>query len=338
MRFRVGDKDYDRPCFWEEGGCLILIDQRKLPARTVLLKAETVKEQVEAVRTLAVRGAPAIGAFGAYSLALALSRGEDVHDEILRSRPTAVDLRNCMDMVREAYEHGGKEAALLEAQRISGEIIRKCRSIGEHGVGVIKDGAKIMTHCNAGALAALDHGTALAPIRWKARRGGNIYVWVSETRPLLQGARLTAWELLQEGIDHSIVVDGACGPLMRKGDVDLVITGADRVCTNGDIANKIGTYDKAVLAKENGIPFYVAFPSTTIDMECSRGDDIPIEYRGEEEVKEFGGALTSPEGSPAFNPAFDVTPAEYITGYITEFGVFDLERFTTKIKTPRPFE
>ncbi|MFW3145477.1 MAG: S-methyl-5-thioribose-1-phosphate isomerase [Thermoplasmatota archaeon] len=339
MRFRVGDKEFDRPCFWEEDGSLILIDQRRLPAQAAIIRAGTVPEQVEAIRTLAVRGAPAIGAFGAYSLALALSRGEEAYGELLRSRPTAVDLRNCMDMVMEEYANGGKEAALLEARRICGDIIERCRRIGEHGIDVIKDGARVMTHCNAGALATLDHGTALAPVRTKVREGGRIFVWVSETRPLLQGARLTAWELQQEGIEHSIIIDSACGSMMRKGEVDLVITGADRVCTNGDIANKIGTYDKAVLAKENDIPFYVAFPSTTIDMNCSLGDDIPIEYRGEDEVKEFGGAVTSPEGSPAFNPAFDVTPAEYITGYITEEGIFDLDGFIGKIKKkPRPLE
>jgi translation initiation factor eIF-2B subunit alpha/methylthioribose-1-phosphate isomerase len=189
-----------------------------------------------------------------------------------------------------------------------------------------------LTHCNAGALASIDWGTALSPIRFKKRTGGEPFVWVSETRPLLQGARLTAWELLQEGIDHRIVVDSASGYLMRKGKVDLVITGADRVCSNGDLANKIGTFGKAVIAKELAIPFYVAFPKTTFDPLCENGDSVPIEEREPLEVLEMGGKGISPEGSEAFNPAFDITPAEYVTGYITEGGVFTLEDFLKWIR------
>ena len=326
MKFPIKGKIVDKPCFWVKDNRLELIDQRKLPSEVELIEAVTISEQIECIRTLAVRGAPAIGAFGACSLALAVQRGEDAEEaygSLLVSRPTAVDLRNCLDRVKAACDHG--KGVMKEAYAIYDKIIDSCRMIGEHGVEVIGDDARVMTHCNAGALASLDWGTALAPIRLKAREGGNPFVWVSETRPLLQGARLTAWELLHEGIDHRIIVDGASGHLMREGKVDLVITGTDRVCRNGDFANKIGTYEKAVLAKENKIPFYIAFPSTTIDRNCDSGEEIPIEERGAEEVLKFRGADAAPYGSSAFNPAFDVTPAKYVTGYITENGVFDLD-------------
>lgn len=278
------------------------------------------------IRKLAVRGAPAIGAFGAYSLALAIERGEDPEESyrrLLGSRPTAVDLRNCLDIVKEAHEND--DDVVKAAAGIYNGIIDSCKRIGEHGAKLIPDRSRILTHCNAGALASIDWGTALAPIRAKAREGGEPFVWVSETRPLLQGARLTAWELLQEDIDHSIIVDSASGHMMREGNVDLVITGADRICMNGDLANKIGTYGKAVLARQNDIPFYVAFPSTTIDRELSSGVDIPIEERRAEEVLSFHGEDVAPVGSNGYNPAFDVTPARYVTGYITEHGVLDPE-------------
>lgn len=309
-------------------GALELIDQRKLPGSVEFIKASSIDEQVECIRTLAVRGAPAIGAFGACSLAQAVDRDEDpriAYSKLLGSRPTAVDLRNCLDMMIEAVNKG--ESVIDRAAKICSDIIEKCRLIGEHGARAIPDEARILTHCNAGALATLDWGTALAPIRFKARSGGDPFVWVSETRPLLQGARLTAWELLQEGIGHRIMVDGASGHLMRKGEVDIVITGTDRVSMNGDAANKIGTYEKAVIAKENDIPFYIALPSTTIDRSLPSGNGIPIEERGAEEVLELWGDNIAPAGSKAYNPAFDVTPAEYITGYITEYGVFDLDGF-----------
>jgi len=311
-------------------GSIVLIDQRQLPGKLSFLKAATVDQQVEAIRTLAVRGAPAIGSFGAFSFSFAISRGEgleETYKALLGSRPTAVDLRNCLDEVRTAFTMNGVEGAHRAASEIYERTIEACRRIGKAGSRLIPDRSNVMTHCNAGALASLDWGTALAPIRFRARAGGDPFVWVSETRPLLQGARLTAWELLQEGIRHSVVVDSASGYLMREGRVDLVITGADRVCLNGDLANKIGTYEKAVLAKDNGIPFYVAFPRTTIDIECPAGASIPIEERGGEEVDSFGGSRVTPEGSESFNPAFDVTPAELVTAYITEDGIFTLDEF-----------
>lgn len=316
-------------------GVLKFIDQRELPDKVVLREAGTIEEQIMAIRTLAIRGAPAIGSFGAYSLALALSRGEvleGTYGSLLGSRPTAVDLRNCLDEVALAFVDKGTEDAMEAARDIYERTIEACRRIGKTGARLISDGARVMTHCNAGALASIDWGTALSPIRYKARSGGDPFVWVSETRPLLQGARLTAWELAQEGIRHSVVVDAACGHLMRSGEVDLVITGADRVCANGDFANKIGTYEKAVLAKEIGIPFYVAFPKSTIDGKCPSGASIPIEERDGNEVAFIRGARVVPEGTPAFNPAFDVTPAKYVTGYITERGVFPLEGFLNLIR------
>ncbi|MEA3559756.1 MAG: S-methyl-5-thioribose-1-phosphate isomerase, partial [Candidatus Thermoplasmatota archaeon] len=217
MKFPLKGELVDRPCFRVKDDMLELIDQRMLPSKVRIIYAASIPEQVECIRTLAVRGAPAIGAFGAYSLALAAKRGENVDDaykELLSSRPTAVDLRNCMDRIKETY-HQGKDA-LESAASIYNGIIDSCRRIGEQGARVIGDGARVMTHCNAGALASIDWGTALAPIRVKAREGGDPFVWVSETRPLLQGSRLTAWELLQEGIDHRIVVDGASGYLLAK--------------------------------------------------------------------------------------------------------------------------
>ncbi len=336
MLFRVKDEVLDRPCFWLEDGSLHLIDQRRLPSEVVLIYASTIHGQVEMIRTLAVRGAPAIGSFGACSLALAMQRGEDADEAyslLLGSRPTAVDLRNCLDEVMEGFRSDGAVGALDAASSVYSRTIDACRQIGEHGAVVIPERGKILTHCNAGALASIDWGTALAPVRIAKRAGREPFVWVSETRPLLQGARLTAWELLQEGIKHRIIVDSASGYLMRKGEVDLVITGADRVCANGDFANKIGTYEKAVIAKELGIPFYVAFPRTTLDLKCLNGDSIPIEVRSPAEIDELGGKRITPMGSEACNPAFDVTPAEYVSGYITENGVFTLEEFLKVIRS-----
>jgi translation initiation factor eIF-2B subunit alpha/methylthioribose-1-phosphate isomerase len=301
-----------------------------LPKKIEIIQARTLDEQVEAIKTLAVRGAPAIGSFGAFSLSFSLKRGEDLEDSceaLLGSRPTAVDLRNCLDEVRTAYLDNGIEAAGSKALEIFDRIIEACKKIGEHGASMIPDKARIMTHCNAGAVATMDWGTALSPMRIKKRHGGEPFVWVSETRPLLQGARLTAWELSQEGIDHKVIVDSASGYVMRKGEVDLVITGADRVCANGDIANKIGTYEKAVIAHELEIPFYVAFPRTTIDPMCPNGDSIPIEERGADEVGSFSKQRVIPAGSDSYNPAFDVTPSKYISAYITEDGIFSLQEF-----------
>ena len=324
----------DRPSFWLEEGSIQFLDQRALPWSTFIITAETISEQAEAISSLAVRGAPTIGTFGALSLALSINRGEDeraAYQQLFGSRPTAVDLRNCMDKVMGTYRSNGAEASLETALDLMEDTIRSCRKIGESGRSLIMDNSRIMTHCNAGALATLDWGTALSPIRVRAREGGSPFVWVSETRPLLQGSRLTAWELLNEGIDHRIVVDGCAGHLMSRDEVDLVIVGSDRVAANGDIANKIGTLGKAVLAKEFGIPFYVAFPRTTVDPECPSGNDIPIEVRSDSEITSIHGSGIVPEGSGAYGPAFDVTPSKYITGYITEDGVLSKDEFVSSI-------
>jgi translation initiation factor eIF-2B subunit alpha/methylthioribose-1-phosphate isomerase len=211
------------------------------------------------------------------------------------------------------------------AKRYADDIIDKCRKIGENGAKLIKSGSKVLTHCNAGALATVDFGTALAPMRIAKRQGKRFFVFVDETRPRLQGANLTSWELMQEGIDHAIIADNAAGHYM-KSEVDLVIVGADRIASNGDTANKIGTYEKAVLAKENGIPFYVAAPISTFDPRISSEKGIPIEERSQKEVLRIGSQSIGPKGAKALNPAFDVTPARYITGLITESGIIKPSR------------
>lgn len=324
MRFRAGGVEHDRPCFWVRAGEIILIDQRKLPTSVDLVGIDDTGGAVEMIKTLAVRGAPAIGSFGAWSLALAIQRGEDpeiTRRALLETRPTAVDLGYGLDIVMKGYIEGGAEVALDSARKFYEETIETCRSIGEAGSHLISSGAKLMTHCNAGALATLDWGTALSPIRYSSREGKDPFVWVSETRPLLQGARLTAWELLNEGIRHRVIVDSASASLMANDEVDMVIVGADRVCMNGDFANKIGTFQKALSAHELGIPFYVAIPWSTLDRGCSRGEEIPIEIRDGDEISEYGKNRIVPVGSECFNPAFDVTPSKYVTGFITPDGV-----------------
>jgi len=239
-----------------------------------------------------------------------------------------------IDRVLKAIEKGDsvkekQDIAVKEAQSIANEDVEKCKSIGVYGNELIKDGYRILTHCNAGALATVDHGTALAPMRFAHYGGKKIFVFVDETRPRCQGARLTAWEMLQEGIDHAVIVDNAAGYFMERGEIDICIVGSDRTTARGDVANKIGTYEKAVIAKENKIPFYVALPTSTIDMSIKYGKDIPIEERGEEEVTHMWGfsdgglkkIRIASKGSRSRNPAFDVTPAKYVTGLITEKGI-----------------
>jgi methylthioribose-1-phosphate isomerase len=270
---------------------------------------------------MTVRGAPAIGVAAAYGMMLAANNGEDLNaaaKELKATRPTAFDLFFAVDHI--LSEIGSGADAIDAAEAYANTIVERCRLIGEHGERLIKDGARIMTHCNAGALATVDWGTALAPIREAWRRGKRIFVYVSETRPRLQGMKLTSFELLNEGIPHAIIPDGASGHFMREG-VDLVMVGADRIAANGDFANKIGTYEKAVLAKELGVPFYTAAPLSTFDLSLKRGEDIPIEYRGEEEVTMVDGVRIAPYGCKALNPGFDVTPGRYLSGIITETGV-----------------
>ena len=294
-----------RSLWWD--GTLKLIDQRKLPFQLKIFEASSVEKVAYAIKKMVVRGAPAIGCAAAYGMALAEDK-EKAARMLKRTRPTAHDLFYAVDYMSE------NEGRIEAAHRYVEDIVEKCRKIGEIGEKLIKHGSRILTHCNAGALATVDWGTALAPIRMAKDR--EIFVWVDETRPRLQGL-LTSWELKQEGIKHAVIADNAAGYFMKEGEVDMVIVGADRIASNHDVANKIGTYEKAVLAKENGIPFYVAAPISTFDESILDGKKIKIEERDAEEVTKIFDYIP-PE---IRNPAFDVTPAEYITGIITEKGI-----------------
>ncbi len=311
---------------WMEGGIIKLIDQRYLPDEFKFFDARSVEEVGFAIEDMVVRGAPAIGATAAYGMAQAKMQERDMEEaaHILRdTRPTAHDLFHAIDHMLRIISEG--QDPLEAADAYANDITDRCRKIGENGNELIKDGDKILTHCNAGALATVDFGTALAPIRTAHTSGKEVFVWVDETRPRLQGACLTSWELVGEGIPHAIIADNAAGYYMRDGQVNLCIVGADRIAANGDVANKIGTYTKAVIAKENGVSFYVAAPVSTFDFKLPEGDQIPIEERDPQEVLVIGGKRMAPMQAEARNPAFDVTPARYITGYITEKGVLSSE-------------
>lgn len=300
----------------------MVIDQTRLPERFVLKRLADHRQTAEAIRTMVVRGAGTIGATAAYGMAQAFFERADLDEayrRLLETRPTAVDLKHAIDRVRRCRSAA---EALTEAERIADEYVARGKRIGEVGLRLIRSGCRVLTHCNAGWLALVDWGSAPAPIYMAHRRGRCVFVWVDETRPRCQGAALTSWEFLQEGIEHRIIADNAAGYFMRRGEVDLCIVGADRIAANGDVANKIGTYEKAVLAKENGVPFYVAAPTSTIDPQCRSGEEIPIEERDEEEVLCVRGYRVAPRGARAANPAFDVTPARYITGIITERGIY----------------
>jgi S-methyl-5-thioribose-1-phosphate isomerase len=308
---------------WYSQGVLSILDQRELPGRAVVRRLETLPEVAEAIRTLAVRGAPAIGVAAAYGMVLAARSGaytpEAASAALRATRPTAVDLFVGIDVVRRAWSEGKDPEAAADAYRA--EIVEECHRIGTAGAPLFARAHRVLTHCNAGALATVEWGTALAPIRVARDRGAKLFVWVDETRPLLQGSRLTAWELARERIPHAVIADNAAGHFLRTGQVDAVIVGADRIARNGDFANKIGTYEKAVVARENHVPFYVAAPWSTFDAGRATGAAIPVEERGEDEVLSFAGRPTAPTRSRARNPAFDVTPARYVTGFVTPDGV-----------------
>jgi len=307
---------------WLEDGVVKLIDQRHLPFDLLIYEAADLEAVAMAIEDMAVRGAPAIGATAAYGMAQAHLQGHDLRaagERLRNTRPTGHDLFFAIEYMLRAAAEG--EDPVVAAERYAQEDVDRCRSIGVHGEKLIRNGARILTHCNAGALATVDYGTVLAPMRLAKEKGRKFFVYVSETRPRLQGSRLTAWELLQEGIDHAIITDGASGHFLGRGDVTLVLVGADRIAANGDTANKIGTYSKAVVAKENGVPFYVAAPTSTIDFGIPSGAKIPIEERSPQEILHFDGHPVAPKESPARNPAFDVTPARYITGFVTEAGI-----------------
>lgn len=308
---------------WFERGALYLVDQRRLPERHVVLRLTRTREVARAIRNMTVRGAPAIGVAGAYGMALAAREGRltpaAASQLLVSTRPTAVDLSVGVAHVRVAWERG--ESPTAAAGGFRDRVVDECRRIGETGARLFEGAPKVLTHCNAGALATVEWGTALAPLRVAHDRGSDLFVWVDETRPLLQGSRLTAWELAEEGIRHAIIVDNAAGHFMRTGEVDRVIVGADRIARNGDFANKIGTYEKAVVAHENGIPFYVAAPWSTFDGARPSGRSIPVEEREASEVLGASRPRTAPRSSAARNPAFDVTPARYVTGFVTPDGL-----------------
>jgi methylthioribose-1-phosphate isomerase len=319
-----------------QDGKVMLINQNKLPFEFQLIACDSYEHVAAAICDMTVRGAPAIGAAGAFGLALAamsappqnfLPEITKAKDILLACRPTAVDLHNALqqvytDTIACLPDHEkAKAAALQSAERFADASAEDCRLLGEAGQALVKDGMNILTHCNAGALATVDWGTALAVLRVAKHNSKNFFVYVDETRPRLQGARLTAFELQQENIPHAIITDSMAGHFMQQGKIDLVLTGADRICLNGDFANKIGTYSLAVLAKAHSIPLYVAAPWSTFDPNCETGSDIPIEERSAEEVTHLNGKQIANPGSTAFNPAFDVTPAHYVTGFITGKGI-----------------
>lgn len=325
---------------WKEG-VVRLLDQSKLPNRVEVLDCQDYKAVADAIRELRVRGAPAIGVTAAMGVALGAQayQGRDhreffetvfhICDYLAKTRPTAVNLFWAISRMKGVLEQSSantiaeiKSRLVEEAKAIQEEDIALCRAIGQHGATCIQDGQTILTHCNAGALATAGYGTALGVVRGAWESGKRIHVFADETRPVLQGARLTAWELMQEGIPVTLITDNMAGTLMRQGRIHVCVVGADRIAANGDVANKIGTYSVAVLAKVHGIPFYVAAPYSTIDMATPNGMAIPIEERSPEEVTSvFGSHRIAPEHVGVLNPAFDITPAEYITGIITERGV-----------------
>jgi methylthioribose-1-phosphate isomerase len=335
---------YYRP----QSNCVEIIDQTLLPTRLVWVQLCSLDDFCHAIERMQVRGAPLIGVTAAFALALELCRNPDpghcksVVEKLVLTRPTAVNLRWAVDRVAAAALEGETvdcgERALAEALRILDADISVCRSIGDHGLGILQGligseaGARplqIMTHCNAGWLAALEWGTALAPVYVAAQAGLSVHVWVSETRPRNQGAGLTCWELDQAGIPYTLIADNAAGHLLQRSEVDCVLVGSDRTAANGDVCNKIGTYLKALAARQAKIPFYVALPSSTVDWNCTSGAQIPIEERDCEEVLSVQGRDRAGDGSSvwlappttrAYNPAFDVTPADLVTGLITEFG------------------
>jgi methylthioribose-1-phosphate isomerase len=326
-----------------DGDNIVMVDQRKLPVTEVYVTCKSVNDVARAIKTMVIRGAPAIGVSAAMGIALGAARSKasgtkqfatefQKNCELLAAtRPTAVNLFWAIERMKDAFAHGaqaGESVAQLKdrlraaADRIHDDDVESCRVIGRHGAAVVPDEARILTHCNAGALATAGYGTALGVIRGAIDAGKRVTVLADETRPFLQGARLTAWELLRDGIDTTVITDNMAGAMMRAGLVDLVVVGADRIAANGDTANKIGTYTVAVLAKEHGIPFYVAAPWSTIDLATPDGTAIPIEERPRREVTHVGATQVAPEGAKIRNPSFDVTPAKFITGIITERGIY----------------
>ena len=331
------------PTIAREPDAVVMIDQRKLPAQEIYVRCKTASEVARAIRTMVIRGAPAIGVAAAMGIALGMRKSKatgtqklaaDFHttcELMAGTRPTAVNLFWAIDRMKRTFAAAAqagesvdqiKDRLDREAQTIHDDDVASCRAMGAFGAAVVPADARILTHCNAGALATAGYGTALGVIRGAVEQGKRVTVFADETRPFLQGARLTAWELVRDGISTTVIADNMAGALMRQGKVDLVVVGADRIAANGDTANKIGTYTVAVLAREHGIPFYVAAPLSTIDLETPDGQGIPIEERSAREVTHIGPSQLVPDGATVWNPAFDVTPHQLIAGIITERGIF----------------
>jgi methylthioribose-1-phosphate isomerase len=331
------------PTIVREADAVVMIDQRKLPGAEIYVRCKTAAEVARAIRTMVIRGAPAIGVAAAMGIALGMRKSTTtgtqkfaaefykVCELMAATRPTAVNLFWAIDRMKRTFAAAAKAGESVdqikdrldhEAQAIHDEDVASCRAMGAFGAAIVPADARILTHCNAGALATAGYGTALGVIRGAVEAGKRVTVFADETRPFLQGARLTAWELVRDGIQTTVIADNMAGSLMRQGKVDLVVVGADRIAANGDTANKIGTYSVAVLAREHGIPFYVAAPLSTIDLLTPDGTHIPIEERNAREVTHAGGSQVVPDGALVWNPAFDVTPHPLIAGIITERGIF----------------
>jgi methylthioribose-1-phosphate isomerase len=326
-----------------QDGLVVMIDQRKLPGAEVYVKCRTAVEVAKAIKTMVIRGAPAIGVSAAMGIAVGMKASKATGttrfaaefqkscDLLAATRPTAVNLFWAIDRMKRCFAAAAQAGASvdeikakleLEARAIHDEDVEMCRAIGRFGGELVPQKARILTHCNAGALATAGYGTALGVVRGAIEAGKQVSVFADETRPFLQGARLTAWELTQDGIDTTVITDNMAAAFMRQGMIDLVVVGADRIAANGDVANKVGTYGVAVLAREHGVPFYVAAPSSTLDLATGSGAGIPIEERPDREVTHVGPTRLTPPAAKVRNPAFDVTPARYVTAIITERGVW----------------
>jgi methylthioribose-1-phosphate isomerase len=353
---------------WQDGE-VVMIDQRKLPGQEVYLHCKTANEVAKAIRTMVIRGAPAIGVAAAMGIALGMGKSSaqgtrqfaveftKLCDLMAGTRPTAVNLFWAIERLKQSFAAGvqaGESVDQLkvrlahEATAIHDEDVESCRTMGRFGADLVGPGARILTHCNAGSLATAGYGTALGVIRAAAEQGKVRQVYADETRPFLQGARLTAWELVRDRIPTTVITESMAGPLMKRGEIDVIVVGADRIAANGDVANKIGTYTVAILAGVHGVPFYVAAPLSTIDLRTADGDLIPIEERHAREMTHLGPVQITPEGAAVWNPAFDVTPHHLVTGIITERGVarppyteslrllFELRQGPEAAREPRP--
>jgi len=330
------------PTIERQPDAVVMVDQRKLPAKEIYVRCRTAAEVARAIKTMVIRGAPAIGVAAAMGIALGMRRSKatgtkqfaveftSLCELMAGTRPTAVNLFWAIARMKKSFSEAVKAGLSVaelqdhldrEAQAIHDEDVESCRAMGRHGAEVVPADARILTHCNAGALATAGYGTALGVIRAAAEAGKVAQVFADETRPFLQGARLTAWELVRDGIPTTVITESMAGPLMRQQGIDFVVVGADRIARNGDVANKIGTYTVAMLARAHGIPFYVAAPLSTIDLDTTDGSAIPIEQRNAREVTHIGSTQLAPDGASVWNPAFDVTPHELVTGIITEKGI-----------------